>query len=269
MSWEATRKWFQEHVVGSVVTAILVAILAFLAGLVSVPSRLGVVEERVKTLDSISQSVGELKGSKDALQKAATDAGTNVEKLRTETEKHLDDFRKDTSDLRSEINSLEKSNSELRLLLQSLKTDVGKVDDLRKSVDDLRVTVGNLDLNVKRNADVIANLAQISARLEKVPVETEVRTLVCILDNKHLIEAGRGVWEFRVSVPEDNGRVSRVLQTTAIAWSPALADATFEYQQRDRDIRIIMRGTTLDPAKRAVLDQMGGIPVQMVVAMSH
>jgi predicted nuclease with TOPRIM domain len=251
MGWLLDITWWKDKMLPPVLIFVIAGVVLWLIGLLTLPTRLSQVEERVKTLDSINSSVSELKGSKDLLLEASKDAGKNAHEIS------------------NEILKLSSSNAELKAGVENLKTATADIRDLRKSIDELRMNVGNLDVSIKRNSDVITNLAKIVGGLEKGSLESHERTFMISLDSKHLIEAGNGVWEFRVPVPEATGPVARIVRGTVTQWPPELADVVVEYQQKGQEIRIILQGTSLEPAKRAILDKFGGIPVQLVIAVAR
>jgi hypothetical protein len=205
--------WAKDKILGGVIAAIILAILAFVINLINFSPRMGYLEEQAKKIPEINSTVSELKANQENFKKINEDAARNVkdfnESLRT--------FGRESGELKVTVDNLKGLNTDIR----DLRTDFS---GLRKAVEDLRVSVVQLSEEMKKSSDqthqttYLVSLSKINLRKRE--------------QYRHLT--------FEINVPSQLGEIDKILQLRFLNIPGRIDDIWFEYDYIDKFRYIII-----------------------------
>ena len=139
---QVTWDWIKDKLLGPIIAAAVLAVLAFGVGLLGLPHRVERLESQTDKIPEIRETVGGLKADQKNFKDASDKLATNI---------------KDFSD---KLQTLSQSTGELKATVDNLKGLTTDIRELRQAMEDLRVTVVKLsyqDSSLEISAVVFLN----------------------------------------------------------------------------------------------------------------
>jgi methyl-accepting chemotaxis protein len=111
INWQSAWNYSKDKIIGGVVAAIVIAVLAFAVGLLQLPEKLSKVEELTTRIPTIETSVAELRANQQTFNKLTEQAATTAK-----------DFNQEVKQLTAANAKLEASIETLSVSAQTFAT---------------------------------------------------------------------------------------------------------------------------------------------------
>jgi hypothetical protein len=245
IDWSKVWKWIRDNALGGIVGSALLAIAAWLIGLLALPATVEDIQKDVATLESDTKSLLESRGK---LQEAAENAKNQVSKI----EDAAKDFSTKTG---TQLDTLRTSTSDLTRVVDDLKTVKPELAKLREAADSLKQAVDRLDATVKGIEAIVGQSGKVSES-----------TIVVSLTREQLVEQGQTVWEFRHPISKDVGPIVGIVRVEPTNWPPIVTGVSLEVLPDGDRLRIILRGNVSSLAP-IFMDNSTPLPVRIIVSV--
>ena len=255
--------WFKDKVWAGVIAAIILAVLAFITGLIQMPVRITELKASVDNLKldmtKIDHSVTTLALTQAQLRQAAFDMADRANDLQEAS----DAFTNQMGDLRE-------SNGSLQTSVKVLSGFSADITEIRKKTGKLGEQVIVLTKNIERHADELEDLGELVKQLRGLVTRSERLALghylyqFDVLNKGRLIDSEPGILEFKIAIPRRLGKIEKFVRVDFISWPEEWRDVSVQAFLEDGQLRLIMRGEKqLDETKR-FFDKGGEVRIRMV-----
>ena len=227
--WKGIWDWFRAEALGKLIAGIaltaILALLAYLCDLLTVPHRLTTLQSSVT---SLQKDVGSLQTARESLEKSSQQAAKDIAQFQA-------------------------NNKEFSERVQELKVATAKLEGTVKTVDNLTTEVAKLrDTSQTLNTSVTL-LSENTKRLAAQQSQPREINHVALLSKANNVEFGNSVAEFRVPFADAGIKDIRSARVEFINCPPDWNDISLEclWDGSNSRFRVIARGD-LAPMKRNI-----------------